>query len=110
MTDVKTLFKTYLMEDPLDVYRGADDDLKVSSIELVEERLVDDIPTREIGSANLFLASAFLSTMNGIDLPARSEEELARSKKLWSEMVEELKSEGFIREKPDNLRERFTIV
>jgi len=48
--------------------------------------------------------------MNGIDLPARSEEELARSKKLWSEMVEELKSEGFIREKPDNLRERFTIV
>ena len=109
MNEIKNMFKDYLLSDPLDVYR-ADDDLKVSTLELVEERVVDEESTREIGSANLFLASAFLSTVNGIDLPARSDEDLKKSQDLWETMVAELKSEGFIREKPTSVRERFTLV
>lgn len=109
MIDIKSIFKEYLLEKPLDVYRD-DSDLKVSNVELVEERVIDDEPTREIGSANLFIASAFLSTINGIELPAVSQEELRRSQKLWSDMMDELKTEGFLRDTPSSLRERFTVV
>lgn len=107
--EIKTLFKEYLSSDPLDIYRD-DGDLRVSNIELVDERLVNDNLSRQIGSANLFIASAFLSTINHIELPAKSKNDIKKSQLLWEEMVEELKKEGFIREKPSSVRERFTVV
>ena len=70
----------------------------------------EELESREIGSANLFLASAFLSTINDIDLPAKSDEDVTKAQKLWQQWMTELKEDNFLREKPNTLRESFKIV
>lgn len=107
--ETKSFFKDILLAHPVDIFND-DSDVRESNIELVEEREVEGILTREVGSANLFLASAFLSTINGIELPTKTSEDHLRSKNLWTAMILELKKENFIREKPSSLRESFKVV
>jgi hypothetical protein len=107
--EIVEIVKKLLSDDPIDVY-NKQEDVKISSIELVESRPVDEELSREIGSANLFLASAFLATVIGIDLPTKNSEELTKSKEAWTAMVFRLKSENFIRQRPDSLRESFKVV
>lgn len=107
--NTKDFFKHLLLSAPMDVY-NKDNDLRESNIELVSERDIEGVLTREVGSANLFLASAFLSTINGIDLPTKTKEDHNKSRDLWAQMILELKKENFIREKPSSLRESFKVV
>lgn len=107
--EIIEILKSLLSDNPIDVY-NEQEDVKISSIELVNSRLVDGEHSRDIGSANLFLASAFLATVIGIDLPTKSSEELTKSKEAWSAMVAKLKNENFIRQRPDSLRESFKVV
>jgi len=105
---VQTL-KDLLLKEPVDVY-NEDQDIKISNIELVDTRTVNGEQSRDIGSANLFLASAFLSTVMGVDLPTKNSEELAKSKKAWDTALTALKEENFIRQRPDTVRESFKLV
>lgn len=105
---IKTL-KDFLLQEPIDVYNQYQD-IKISNIELVDTRMVNGEHSRDIGSANLFLASAFLSTVLGIDLPTKNLEELSKSKEAWNTALNKLKEENFIRQRPDTVRESFKVV
>ena len=110
----KELLKYLLSSPPMDVYNEDNMDTQESNLELVEPRPIkaneEELESREIGSANLFLASAFLSTINDIDLPAKSDEDVIKAQKLWQQWMTELKEDNFLREKPNTLRESFKIV
>lgn len=110
MKKEKELLKYLLSSPPMDVY--SEDNIQESNLELVEPRRISEEETesREIGSANLFLASAFLSTINGIDLPAKSKEDTLKAQEIWQMWMAILKEDNFLREKPKSLRESFKIV
>lgn len=107
--EIKNTFKSIISSPPTDIYKN-ESDVRESNIELIEEREVEGELTREIGSANLFLASAFLGTINGIDIPAKDKSTLKVLAALWQDMIKELKEESYIREKPSSVRESFKIV
>jgi hypothetical protein len=107
--EIKQAFKIIISSPPTDIYRE-DSNIRESNVELIEEREVDGEFTREIGSANLFLASAFLATINDIDIPAKDKSNLLILADLWRSMINELKQENYIREKPTSVRQRFEIV
>ena len=103
------MLKEILLSDPMDIY-NEDLDIKESNIELVEEREVSGELSREIGSANLYLATAFLYTANNIDIPAKDREQVEIMKTVWRDAINLLKQEGFVREKPSSVRESFKLV
>lgn len=107
--EIKQTFKSIISAPPTDIYSD-DLDVRESNIELIEEREIDGEFTREIGSANLFLASAFLSTIHGIEIPAQDKSTLKTLAALWQDMIKELKKENYIREKPTSVREGFKVV
>ena len=106
---IKDTFKQIISGPPTDIYRG-DEDIRESNIELVEERDVDGEMSREVGSANLFLASAFLATVNNIEIPAKNKDNLKVLAELWKAIIDELKQENYLREKPTAVRKRFEVV
>ena len=109
MIDIKETFKNLISSPPTDVLKEGEDS-KQSTLELVIERDIEGTLTREIGSANLFLASAFLSTINGFNIPVQNKEEIEKLAILWRDTIKELKEEDFIREKPARKRESFKVV
>ena len=107
--EIKNTFKSIISSPPTDIYRD-DSNVRESNVELIEEREVDGEFTREIGSANLFLASAFLATVHGIEIPAKDKSTLLDLADLWRTMLDELKQENYLREKPTSVRQRFEVV
>lgn len=107
--EIKKTFKDIISSPPTDIYRD-DSDIRESNVELINEREVDGELTREIGSANLFLASAFLATINDIEIPAKDKSTLLELASLWRTMINELKQENYLREKPTSVRQRFEVV
>jgi hypothetical protein len=107
--EIKETFKSIISSPPTDIYKD-DLDVRESNIELIEEREVEGELTREIGSANLFLASAFLGTIHGIEIPAEDKSTLKVLANLWQDMIKELKEENYLREKPTSVRESFKVV
>lgn len=107
--NIKQTLKEIISGPPTDLYKD-ESDVRESNIELVEERDVEGVMSREVGSANLFLASAFLATINDIDIPAKDKEDITKLASIWQEAIKKLKNEGYVREKPSSVRQRFEVV
>lgn len=106
---IKKTFKEILEGTPTDLIKD-EFDIKESNLEFVEERELEGELSREIGSANLFLASAFLATVNDISIPAKDKQHIVQLASLWAEMISELKTDNYLREKPNSVRKKFELV
>lgn len=94
--------KKILKEDPLDIYFNSTESYSSSIVELCEPR--DSHFEREVGSANMLIASSVLNyELNELEL---QEEDFSDTfTDSWKFIMESLKEQGFLRDTPETARE-----
>lgn len=100
--------KGILLAPPLDLYNKETELAQESSLELVEPRN-DSI---EIGSANIFTAIILLLLVKKKERYVRelTESEAEEAGVMWDAVLAHLKQEGFLRIKPQHLRDNLKLI
>lgn len=107
--------KLILESEPFDIYSEDTETISEGNIQLVNSRYEEDSLEEEdryIGSANIFIAASLLvyAMLNEREIRELSEEEIELSSKYWELVVSKLKSDRFIRDDRELVRDQIRLV
>jgi hypothetical protein len=107
--------KEILVSEPFDIFNEENETITEGNLELVDSRYDTDsleLEDRYIGSANIFIAASLLTfaMLNEKSIRDLSDEELELSSKYWEFVVDKLKSDRFIRDDSELVKEKIKLV
>lgn len=99
--------KSLLLDEPLDIYFEDSNTFTTSIIELANPRSSDY--GRTVGSANMLIATSILNYEMLIE-GAQQEDYSDNFTTVWSNIIESLKKENFLRDTPETARENIYLA